>query len=78
MKRKPLQDITSFGTATMGARGQVVIPAGIRKKLEIKAGEKFIVFLTPSKAAVFIPSDQFGRMVSELDKRLAKLRQLAR
>lgn len=78
MKVKPFQDITSFGAATIGERGQVVIPAEIRRKLRVKTGEKFIVFLTPSGAVIFIPSDRFGKMVSELDKKLAKLRKLAK
>ena len=31
------------GTATVGERGQVVLPAGLRKKFKIEAGEKLIV-----------------------------------
>ena len=73
-----MQDIACFGTATMGERGQIVIPAGVRKKLKIKTGEKFVVFLTPSEAVVFIPSNQFGKIISELNKKLAKLRYLTK
>jgi AbrB family looped-hinge helix DNA binding protein len=62
----------------MGTRGQVVIPVRIRKKLGIKAGGKFMVFLAPPRAVIFIPSNQFERMVSEFDKRLIKLRRLAK
>jgi len=48
MKAKSFQDITFFGTTTIGEKGQVVIPAEIRKKLNIKNGGKFIVFLAPT------------------------------
>ena len=78
MKVKPLQDITSFNTATIGKRGQVVIPVEIRKKLGIKTGGKFMVFLAPSGVVIFIPRDQFGRMISKFDKRLTKLRELVK
>ena len=76
MEKNPIKDINCFGTTTVGERGQVVIPAEIRKKLKIKTGGKFIAFLTPSGAVVFIPANQFGRIISELNKKLAKLKQL--
>lgn len=78
MKAKPFQGITSFGTATIGERGQVVIPAGIRKKLGVKTGEKFIVFLGPIAEVIFVPAKQFGKMISEFDKKLAKFKKLAK
>lgn len=33
-----------IGVTTLGEKGQVVIPAEIRKKLKLKTGEKLIVF----------------------------------
>ncbi len=78
MKKNPLKDVTCFGTATIGKRGQIVIPAEIRKKLKIKSGEKFVIFLTPSEMIVFIPSNQFGKIISELNKKLAKLKHLTK
>ena len=78
MKIKSIKDITFFGTTTIGERGQVVIPAEIRKKLKIKNGGKFIVFLAPTGAVVFIPVRQFGKMVSEFDKKLAKFKKLGK
>ncbi len=76
MKKNSPKNITCFGTATIGERGQIVIPAEIRKKLKIKSGEKFVVFLTPSETIVFIPVNQFGKVISELNKKLVKLKQL--
>lgn len=37
-------DTHSIGITTLGEKGQVVIPAEIRKKLQLKTGEKLIVF----------------------------------
>ena len=78
MRTKLSQDIASFGTATIGERGQVVIPAEIRKRLRIKNGEKFIVFLVHSEAVIFVPANRFGRMMSEFDKKVAKLKNLTK
>lgn len=33
-----------YGTATVGERGQVVIPADARRALKLKPGEKLLVF----------------------------------
>jgi len=78
MKKNPLKDVTCFGTATMGERGQIVIPAEIRRKLKVKSRGKFVVFLTPSEMVVFIPADRFGKIISELNKKLTKLKQLVK
>ncbi len=34
----------TFGITTLGEKGQVVIPANIRKSLDLKTGEKLLVF----------------------------------
>ena len=36
------------GTVTVGERGQVVIPADVRKKLEINTGDKLLIMSHPS------------------------------
>ena len=33
-----------YGSASIGERGQIVIPSDLRVKLKIKAGEKFVFF----------------------------------
>lgn len=37
-------DKNSIGVTTLGEKGQVVIPAEIRRKLKLKKGDKLIVF----------------------------------
>lgn len=78
METKSVQDITSFSTVTIGERGQVVIPIGIRKKLGVKTGEKFIVFLSPAAGVIFIPAKKFGKMIFEFDQKLAKFKKLVK
>lgn len=43
-----------LGTTSMGERGQVVIPREAREELDIKPGEKFIVFGNKRKGAVIL------------------------
>lgn len=43
-----------FGTTSMGERGQVVIPSEAREELDIKPGEKFVVFGDARKGTVIL------------------------
>jgi AbrB family looped-hinge helix DNA binding protein len=58
-----------FGSATVGPRGQVVIPASARKELDIEAGATLLVFLGPGgRGLILFKADaveQIVRMVSE-------------
>ncbi|MDH7571021.1 MAG: AbrB/MazE/SpoVT family DNA-binding domain-containing protein [Armatimonadota bacterium] len=40
------------GTVTVGERGQVVIPAEVRKQFGIESGDKLLVFRHPMMACV--------------------------
>lgn len=71
----PMQKIESFGTATLGKRGQVVIPSEIREKLDLEAGEQFMVLLA-NDSVVFVPGDEFEKMISNLDQKVSKLKEL--
>lgn len=68
-----MHDIESFGTATLGERGQVVIPSEIRKELDLEAGEQFMVLLA-NDSVVFVPGDKFEKMISDLDQKISKLK----
>lgn len=43
-----------FGSATVGERGQVVIPADARKKYDINPGDKVLVIGHPSAKGMLI------------------------
>lgn len=45
-----------YGTATVGERGQIVIPADLRKDLAIHPGDKLMIMTHPSgKGIVLLP-----------------------
>ena len=77
MKKKSFKDIT-MGITSLGKRGQVVIPANIRKKLKIKSKEKFMVLLTHSETVIFVPVRRFKKMIYQLDKKISEFKKLAK
>ena len=49
-----------YGAVTVGQRGQLVIPAVLRKALRIKAGDKLMVFAKPDKKTIsLMPEEDF-------------------
>ena len=62
-----------FGSATVGERGQVVIPADARKFFNIKSGDKLIVFAKPEMIS-FVPADNFNHFLNEATKLMSGLK----
>lgn len=62
-----------YGAATVGERGQVVIPAGIRRSFNIKAGDKLIVFAKPEMIGL-VPAEEFSLMLDQASEALSKLK----
>jgi AbrB family looped-hinge helix DNA binding protein len=66
-----------FGTTSMGERGQVVIPADAREELEIKPGEKFVVFGDARKGSVILVKSEilnkFANFFFTKSKRFEKI-----
>lgn len=59
---------------TVGERGQVVIPADIRKTHKIGSGDKLVVFAKPDGMIGLIPAEEFNRFLTEATKVLSKLK----
>ena len=64
----------NYGTATIGERGQIVIPAELRKALNIKSGDQLIVFAKPERRVIsLIPSKDFSKFLERASKLISKL-----
>jgi len=64
-----------FGSVTVGERGQVVIPAEVRKSFKIKSGDKLIVLAKPDMEMFsFVPSDNFNRFLNEAAELISKFK----
>lgn len=63
-----------MGAATVGERGQVVIPAEARERLGIGAGDKLLVFTHPAGFGVaFVKFDKMQEAQAELQRVLEEL-----
>jgi len=62
-----------YGAATVGERGQVVIPAGIRKSHKIKPGDKLIIF-DKHEMIGLVPAEEFSQMLDQAAAMLSKFR----
>lgn len=55
-----------YGTTTMGARGQVVIPAQARKDLNIKPGDQLMVMGKFGKVLGLMKADQLSEVIDTI------------
>lgn len=62
-----------YGAVTVGERGQVVIPAEIRKSFKIKPGDKLFVLAKPDMIGL-IPAEEFNRFLNHVSEILAKFK----
>ena len=70
-------DFKCFGSATVGSRGQVVIPASVRKELGLETGAKLLVFIGPGKRGLFLfKADAVEQIVSMLTERLSGIEKI--
>jgi len=61
-----------YGSATVGAKGQIVIPADARSALHIKEGDKVVVIRGPREGSITVfRVDSFEKLMAkatELDQ----------
>jgi AbrB family looped-hinge helix DNA binding protein len=64
----------TFGAVTVGERGQLVIPAQLRKVLKIKSGDQLMVFAKLDKRVIsLMPSKDFSQFLERAEKVIARL-----
>jgi AbrB family looped-hinge helix DNA binding protein len=63
-----------YGTATIGERGQIVIPAEAREDMDIKAGEKLLIMKHPAHAGLMVfKIDDAREFLNEFQSTLNKI-----
>jgi len=62
-----------YGSATVGGRGQIVIPADVRKFFSIKPGDKIIVF-AKSEMIGLIPVEEFSHFLDQATGALTRIK----
>jgi len=57
----------AFGSATVGERGQIVIPADLRETLNIKPGDRVMIFSKTDKEVIsLMPAKDFTKFLEQI------------
>ena len=68
--------ISLAGTATVGPKGQVVIPAEVREAMGIEPGTKLIAFYIASKKSIaFVTEAQAQAHIQQMGEEFTRLKQ---
>jgi AbrB family looped-hinge helix DNA binding protein len=72
-----MHDKKLFGTATVGTKGQVVIPADARDELGIESGDRlYVVGSVEKKWVGFIKEEQFRELLNHLTDNIEQYKDL--
>ena len=72
-------DSQFWGSATVGERGQIVIPSEARQEMDIKPGDKLLIFSgMHGNSLNVIKAEQVSEFVSKAMERLTKMEEIAR
>lgn len=64
------------GSVSVGDRGQIVIPVDVREALNIRPGDKLLIFKAPVKDALVVAKpESFEKHVQEMNEQAEKLRE---
>jgi AbrB family looped-hinge helix DNA binding protein len=64
----------TYGSVTIGERGQLVIPAELRKALSIKSGDQLMVFAMLDKGIIsLMPERDFSKFLERAAGVISKL-----
>ena len=67
-----------YGTATISAKGQVVIPAEAREEYSLQNSDKLLVFSAPmQKGIILVKADSLDQMMEQLEAHLSNMKTVA-
>jgi AbrB family looped-hinge helix DNA binding protein len=65
-----------YGTATIGSKGQVVIPAEAREELGLKPGDRlYVISAMGSGGVVFLKEDRLESIVQQMTEQVEGFRE---
>ena len=71
---KPMFQGKAYGIVTIGERGQLVIPAELRKTFKIKTGDQLMVFAKNDiKMINMMPCTDFSEFITQAKKMINRL-----
>ncbi len=76
MEKKKKNGERFFGTTTIGEKGQVVIPVEARESMDIKKGDKLLVFGMGCDMVALTKLSKVEQFASHLSSRLNVIREI--
>lgn len=74
-----MKKMKAYGMATLGERGQVVIPVQLRKAMKIRPQDQFIIFADPGKRTInLVSSKDFSSFLEQAAKLMSKFQKSGR
>jgi len=70
MKKNQSHQKCFYGSASLGEKGQVVIPNSARKDMKLKKGDRLLVFGMGEDMILFTKLSQIEKIASHLSKKL--------
>lgn len=64
------------GTSHIGKRGQIVIPKDIRRVMNLKAGDKLIIFVREGKFLVMVKPEEIEGFIAKMTEKMNFLKRL--
>ncbi len=69
-------NIELAGTVTLGPKGQVVIPADVRERMQIEPGEKLVALYMPETRAIgFVTEESMQVIINRMGSHVEALRE---
>lgn len=66
---------TFYGSTTVGERGQIVLPARLRKDLEINKGDKLLVVIDHRRSHItLVNSEIMSKFLSMMSKNINQMK----
>lgn len=65
--------VNLHGTTTVGAKGQIVIPASVRKELNIQTGDQMLVFVKLGKAIGLVKANQMEELHQAIEAEMKEM-----
>jgi AbrB family looped-hinge helix DNA binding protein len=64
---------TAMDMATLGERGQIVIPAAIRERLGLSPGDRLMVFTKHQEMICIVPASSMRHLVEVLNNQITEI-----
>ena len=62
------------GTTTVGTKGQIVIPASVRKELKIKPGDQLLVMIKLNKIVALVKANELDELHKAIEEEMEEIR----